>query len=173
MLPFVRTPREVAACRRRIAQAGLLDDSPIELWIMAEVPSVLAYLERYAELGVQGVSIGSNDLTQLVLGVDRDSELLAVRYDERDEAVTWFVDSIVRTARSLGMATSICGQAPSVHAEYLDVLVRAGIDSISVNVDVLERSRLLIGRAEQRLILEAARDRVGLGALQDPARART
>ena len=159
MLPFVRTPRELAACRRRIAAAGLFDDDRFELWIMAEVPSVLPYLEQYADLGVDGVSIGSNDLTQLVLGVDRDSEQLAARYDERDEAVTWFVDSIVRTAHGLGMHTSICGQAPSVHAEYLDLLVRAGIDSISVSADTFEHARGLIARAEQRVLLAAARER--------------
>lgn len=86
MLPFVRTPGEVVACRRMLREAGLLDREGFELWIMAEVPSVLPYMERYAELGVTGVSIGSNDLTQLVLGADRDSELLGARYDETDPA---------------------------------------------------------------------------------------
>ena len=90
MLPFVRTARELGACLRMV-EGGLLDRPGFELWVMAEVPSVLFNLERYAALGVAGISIGSNDLTQLLLGADRDSELLADVFDERDPAVwpTW------------------------------------------------------------------------------------
>jgi pyruvate, water dikinase len=124
---------------------------------MAEVPSVLFNLERYAELGVTGISIGSNDLTQLVLGVDRDSEVLADVFDERDPAVVAYLEQLIPRARELGLATSICGQAPSVHPEYAEILVRAGIDAVSVSVDAVERARRLISAAEQRLLLEAAR----------------
>jgi pyruvate,water dikinase len=159
MLPFVRTARELAACRQIVADTGLLDRAGFELWVMAEVPSVLFNLERYAELGVKGISIGSNDLTQLVLGVDRDSEVLADVFDERDPAVVAYLGQLIPRARELGLATSICGQAPSVHPEYAEVLVRAGIDAVSVSVDAVDRTRRLIAAAEQRLLLEAARER--------------
>ena len=157
MLPFVRTASEVRDCSRAMREAGLLELPGFELWIMAEVPSVLFQLERYAGLGVNGISIGSNDLTQLMLGADRDSELVASVFDERDAAVVDYIDQLVRRARSLGLRTSICGQAPSVYPEYAELLVRAGIDAISVNMDVVTQTRSLIASAEQRIVLEAAR----------------
>jgi pyruvate,water dikinase len=157
MLPFVRTPREVAACRALFERAGLLSRRGFELWVMAEVPSVLFHLPRYAELGVAGISIGSNDLTQLLLGADRDSELVAEVFDERDRAVTEYIARLLERARELGLRTSICGQAPSVHPEYAELLVRAGIEAISVNIDAVDRARRLVAAAERRLLLEKAR----------------
>ena len=157
MLPFVRTARELEHCMVTISASGLLDRKGFELWVMAEVPSVLFNLERYAALGIAGISIGSNDLTQLLLGADRDSELVAEVFDERDPAVTDYLRELIPRARELGLQTSICGQAPSVYPEYADLLVRAGIDAISVNMDVVERTRRLVASAEQRLLLEAAR----------------
>jgi len=157
MLPFVRTARELARCRQLMAESGLLDRPGFELWVMAEVPSVLFNLERYARLGVHGISIGSNDLTQLVLGADRDSEILAELFDERDPAVVDYLEQLIPRARRLGLKTSICGQAPSVYPEYTELLVRAGIDSISVNLDVVTRTRRLIDAAERRVLLEGAR----------------
>jgi pyruvate,water dikinase len=159
MLPFVRTVRELEACRALVAGSGLLGRPGFELWIMAEVPSVLFNLEAYAGLGVAGISIGSNDLTQLLLGADRDSEHLAELFDERDPAVVAYLERLIPTAHELGLKTSICGQAPSVHPEYTELLVRAGIDAISVNVDVVERTRRLIERAERSILLDAARGR--------------
>jgi pyruvate,water dikinase len=159
MLPFVRTARELARCRDLMRGSGLLDLPGFELWVMAEVPSVLFNLERYAALGVAGISIGSNDLTQLMLGADRDSELVAEVFDERDPAVADYLRQLIPRARSLGLQTSICGQAPSVYPEYADLLVRAGIDAISVNMDVVDRTRRLVAAAEQRVLLEAARPR--------------
>jgi pyruvate,water dikinase len=156
MLPFVRTATELAACRAQIASSGLADRAGFELWIMAEVPSVLFNLEQYAQLGVAGISIGSNDLTQLLLGADRDSGLLA-ELDERDPAVVAYLQQLIPRARALGLKTSICGQAPSVHPEYAELLVRAGIDAISVNIDVVDRTRRLVDAAERRLLLEGAR----------------
>jgi pyruvate,water dikinase len=157
MIPFVRTPREVVAVREQMEAAGLLSRPGFELWVMAEVPSVLFHLGRYAELGVTGISIGSNDLTQLVLGADRDSELVAEVFDERDAAVTEYIAQLLNRARELGLQTSICGQAPSVYPEYAEILVRAGIDAISVNIDAVDRARRLIAAAEQRLLLDKAR----------------
>ncbi|HEY7890777.1 MAG TPA: phosphoenolpyruvate synthase [Solirubrobacteraceae bacterium] len=157
MLPFVRTTAELERCRAMIAETGLLQRRGFELWIMAEVPSVLFNLARYTELGIAGISIGSNDLTQLILGADRDSELLADTFDERDEAVVGYLGALIARARELGLRTSICGQAPSVHPQYTDLLVSLGIENISVSVDAVERTRRLIASAEQRLLLAAAR----------------
>jgi pyruvate,water dikinase len=157
MLPFVRTARELRRCRDLIAESGLLDRPGFELWVMAEVPSVLFNLSEYAALGVSGISIGSNDLTQLLLGADRDNEVLAETFDERDPAVTTYLRELIPRARGLGLRTSICGQAPSVHPEYAELLVRAGIDAISVNVDVIDRTRALVAAAEQRVMLDFAR----------------
>lgn len=158
MLPFVRTAAELERCRELVGESGLLARPGFQLWIMAEVPSVLFSLERYAQLGIAGISIGSNDLTQLLLGADRDSELLAQTFDERDPAVVGYLSQLIPRARELGLQTSICGQAPSVHPEYAELLVRLGIDSVSVSLDVAQRTRRLIAAAEQRVLLEGVRD---------------
>jgi pyruvate,water dikinase len=157
MIPFVRTGSEFRSCKRLIDESGLTDDRSFQLWVMAEVPSVVTWLEEYVRLGATGVSIGSNDLTQLVLGIDRDSEVLAPLYDERDRAVTSAIRAIVAECKRLGITCSICGQAPSVHSEYAELLVRMGIDSISVNPDAIEATRRNVAAAEQRILLEAAR----------------
>ena len=157
MIPFVRTASELAACKRLIDESALGQDASFQLWIMAEVPSIIYWLDEYARIGVHGVSIGSNDLTQLMLGVDRDNETLAPLFDERDRAVRMAIGAIIGSCRRLGLKSSICGQAPSIHAEYAEELVRLGIDSISVNADVIEQTRHNIAVAEQRLLLEAAR----------------
>lgn len=157
MIPFVRTPAELATCIALVDASPLAGDRHLERWIMAEVPSVVYSLPAYARLGITGVSIGSNDLTQLILGVDRDSALFGPQYDERDDAVMDAIRTIITRSRELGLTCSICGQAPSVHPEYAAKLVAWGIDSISVNVDAIDRTRRNIAAAEQRLIVDAAR----------------
>ena len=157
MIPFVRTGSEFRACKRVVDASGLTEDRTFQLWVMAEVPSVVTWLEEYVRLGATGVSIGSNDLTQLVLGVDRDSELLAPLYDERDRAVTSAIAQIVAECKRLGITCSICGQAPSVYPEYAELLVRLGIDSISVNPDAIDVTRRNVAAAERRVLLDAAR----------------
>ena len=157
MLPFVRTTRELEQCRQIVIDTGLFGRPGFELWVMAEVPSVLFNIEQYAALGVKGISIGSNDLTQLLLGADRDSELLASTFNELDPAVVAYIRELVPRARGLGLQTSICGQAPSVHPEYAELLVRAGIDAISVTPDAVARVRRNVDAAERRLLLEGAR----------------
>jgi pyruvate,water dikinase len=156
MIPFVRTGSEFRACRKLIDESGIMAAGRMELWVMAEVPSVVTWLPEYVRLGVTGVSIGSNDLTQLVLGVDRDNEQHAEIYDERDPAVLDAIRAIIARCRELRITCSICGQAPSVHPEYAEMLVRYGIDSVSVSPDAVERTRRNIARAEQRIILAAA-----------------
>ena len=157
MIPFVRTGRELAECLTIVDRSPVGSDRGLGRWIMAEVPSVVSWLPEYARMGITGVSIGSNDLTQLVLGVDRDSDVLAPLFDERDRAVLDAIHSIIATSRRLGLSCSICGQAPSVHPEFAEQLVKWGIDSISVNSDVIDRTRHNIAAAEQRLLLEHAR----------------
>lgn len=157
MLPFVRTLSELRACRKQMDEVGLTADPAFPLWIMAEVPSVLYRLPEYAREGVTGVSIGSNDLTQLMLGVDRDSGTLASLFDERDPAVLAAIRDIIQACHQQGITCSICGQAPSVYPEITEKLVQWGIHSISVNPDVLSRTRRIMAAAEQRVLLEAAR----------------
>lgn len=157
MIPFVRTLSELRACKTLVDRSPLGAAAGLQLWVMAEVPSVVYWLPEYAKLGISGVSIGSNDLTQLMLGLDRDNAVVAPLFDERDPAVLDAVHRIVSTCRELGLTCSICGQAPSVHPEYVDRLVEWGIDSISVNPDVIERTRHNVAAAERRLLLDAAR----------------
>jgi pyruvate,water dikinase len=157
MIPFVRTLWELRECRALIDRSPLAGDRSLWFWVMAEVPSVSYWLPEYVKLGVSGISIGSNDLTQLVLGVDRDSEAVAPLFEERDGAVLHAIRTLVEESYRLGITCSICGQAPSVYPEFADHLVRAGIDSISVNPDALVRTRRNIAAAEQRVLLEQAR----------------
>jgi pyruvate,water dikinase len=159
MLPFVRTISEVKRLVRYIDEIGLFDDPFFDLWVMAEVPSVVYYMDQYQKLGVDGISIGSNDLTQLVLAIDRDSEVLAPLFNEMDEAVLDHIRQLLEKARELGMKSSICGQAPSVFPEYAGKLVEWGIDSISVNWDVVEQTIKNVASAEMKLLLEEARNR--------------
>lgn len=157
MIPFVRTAWEFQQCKRLVDEAGLGSRKRFQLWVMAEVPSVVHWIPKYAKMGATGVSIGSNDLTQLMLGVDRDSRVLAPLYDERDPAVLEAIRRIIHKCKRSGITISICGQAPSVYTEYAEWLVRWGIDSISVSPDAVEATRRNIAAAEARLTLEAAR----------------
>lgn len=159
MLPFVRTAWELERCLKIIDDSPLVHPRGLELWLMAEVPSVYHWLPTYKELGVKGISIGSNDLTQLMLGVDRDSDACAELFDEEDEAVLQMVEMLVRRGKELGLRTSICGQAPSHSRRYLERLVRVGIDSISVSPDAYWRCVAALRAEEQRLILEKCRAR--------------
>ncbi|MHB8084243.1 MAG: phosphoenolpyruvate synthase [Dehalococcoidia bacterium] len=157
MIPFVRTLWEFKKCKQLIDKSELADDREMQLWVMAEVPSVVYWLEDYVKAGITGVSIGSNDLTQLVLGVDRDSEVCAPLYDERDKAVLDAIRLIIGTAQRMGITCSICGQAPSNYPDYAEKLVDWGITSVSVNPDVINVTRHNIAAAEQRMLLKMMR----------------
>ncbi|MBE9213072.1 phosphoenolpyruvate synthase [Plectonema cf. radiosum LEGE 06105] len=157
ILPFVRTVEEFAFCRRKVEQAGLTDIAEFQLWIMAEVPSVLFLLPEYVKAGVQGISIGTNDLTQLLLGVDRDQAVLAKSFDEHHPVVMDAISRLIEMARKAGIPCSICGQAPALYPEIITKLVEWGITSISVEPEALQRTYQAILRAEQSLLLEAAR----------------
>lgn len=157
MIPFVRTKWELEACLEAIDLSPLGSQRGLQRWIMAEVPSVIPRIPEYAELGIDGVSIGGNDLTQLMLGVDRDSELLAELFDTSDRAVLWAIEQIITACRSAGLTSSFCGMAPSAEPEFAEHLVRFGIDSVSVDADAVGAAHRAIGSAEQRLLLEAAK----------------
>ncbi len=124
--------------------------------VMAEVPSVAYRIPEYAALGISGVSIGSNDLTQLMLGVDRDSQICDELFDESDAAVLDAIGRIIEQSHAAGITSSLCGQAPSNHPEFAEHLVRLGITSVSVNPDAVEKVRHSLARAEWRLLLESA-----------------
>ena len=159
MIPFVRTRWDLEECLALVDASPLGRQRGLHRWVMAEVPSVVYWLPEYVGMGIDGVSIGSNDLTQLVLGVDRDSDLCAELYDESDEAVLDAIGRIVSTARRLGITSSLCGQAPSTKPAFAEHLVRMGITSISVTPDVATQARCIVAAAERRVLLESALDR--------------
>jgi len=161
MVPFVRTVWEAERTIQIMREEGLEPGRDFQVWAMAEIPSTVVLADKFNRY-FQGYSIGSNDLTQLTLGVDRDSGVLPKidpRYfDERDLAVKRMIYHLIRVAHRDGRTVSICGQAPSVYPEFTEFLVKAGIDSISVNPDAVISTRRLVARIERRLTLEKMRE---------------
>jgi pyruvate,water dikinase len=157
MIPFNRTVNEFVKIRELLRQEGLVQSEDFKLWIMAEIPSNIILADEFCKAGADGFSIGSNDLTMLILGADRDNEVLAPLFDERNLAVKRAIKELIDTAHSYGKTVSICGQAPSVYPEFAKFLVESGIDSISVNPDVIVHTRRMVAQVEQRVVLDAAR----------------
>ncbi|MBM4366440.1 MAG: phosphoenolpyruvate synthase [Deltaproteobacteria bacterium] len=148
MVPFCRTPEEGRLVLAEMARHGLeRGRDGLEVYVMCELPSNVELATEFAEV-FDGFSIGSNDLTQLILGVDRDSELVARLFDERNPAVTRAIARVIRAAHDSGRKIGICGQAPSDHPEFLQFLVEQGIDSISLNPDTVLRGTLAAMAAE-------------------------
>lgn len=153
MIPFIRTVDEFVQIKAMIEKSGLKQGPDFKLWIMVEVPSAVILLEEFCQLGIDGVSIGSNDLTQLTLGLDRDNNTLAEEFDERNDAVVASLEHICNVARMHNVTVSCCGQAPSVYPEITEVLVKAHATSVSVSPDVVVSTRKLIASVEQKILL--------------------
>ncbi len=149
MVPFCRTPAEADRVLATMAEAGLeRGKDELKVYVMCEIPSNVILAEEFARR-FDGFSIGSNDLTQLTLGVDRDSEILAESFDERDPAVTTLIRDVITRAHAVGVPVGLCGQAPSDDPTFADLLVGYGIDSISVDPDSVEQVRERVAAAER------------------------
>ncbi|PIP15101.1 phosphoenolpyruvate synthase [Candidatus Roizmanbacteria bacterium CG23_combo_of_CG06-09_8_20_14_all_35_49] len=155
MIPFVRLPWELMKIKTIIENSGLLSYPDFKLWMMVEVPSAALNLEEFLKIGVNGVSIGTNDLTMMILGVDRDSQEVASLYDERTPVVLTVLEYIVKICQKFGVTCSICGQAASDYPEVAERLVKAGITSLSVNPDAIDRTRGLVYHIEKNLNLKS------------------
>lgn len=150
MIPFVRTVPGLARTVKIMEEEGLKRSQDFKIWMMVEIPSNIFLLEKFIAVGIDGISIGSNDLTQLILGVDRDNAKLANVFDERNEAVMMAIERAIKVSQSLGVTASICGQAPSVYPELTEKLVEWGITSVSVSPDMIDVTREIIAKAEER-----------------------
>lgn len=151
MIPFVRVPWELIKIKSLIEKSGLFNYPEFKLWMMVEVPSAALNLEEFIKIGIDGVSIGTNDLTMMLLGLDRDNEAVSQIYDERTPIVVSVLEYIVKTCTKHGITSSICGQAASDYPDIVEKLVKAGITSVSVSPDAIERTRELIFNIEKNL----------------------
>ena len=151
MVPFCRTVEEGKKVLEIMKDFGLRrGENGLEVYVMCEIPSNVILADQFAEI-FDGFSIGSNDLTQLVLGLDRDSELVAHIYDERNEAVKRLIKDVIDTAKSKGRKIGICGQAPSDYDEFATFLVECGIDSMSLSPDTAIKTKIKIAEKEKEL----------------------
>lgn len=150
MIPFTRTPHELQEVKKIVVSNGLTRNSSFKLWLMVEIPANVILIEDFLAVGIDGVSIGSNDLTMLTLGVDRDNAELAKIFNENDPAVYWAMEKTIKTCQKFKVTASICGQAPSTYPDLVEKLVDWGVTSVSVNPDAIERTRQLIAEAEKK-----------------------
>ena len=158
ILPFVRSVEEFEFCYRRLEEFGLTTSSSFQVWIMAEVPSVILLLPEYIRAGVQGIAIGTNDLTQLLLGVNRRQTQFNDRgLNTHHPAMQKAISKIIKTAHNHDIECCICGQAPVEHPELIDRLIEWGIDAISVEAEAVGRTHKAIARAERRMLLKEIR----------------
>ena len=152
MIPFVRTPKELLDVKKIISANGLTRSSTFKLWLMVEIPTNVIRLDDFLDVGIDGVSIGSNDLTMLMLGTDRDNSEVAHDFSEMDPTLLWAFERVVRTCHKRGVTSSMCGQAPSDYPDLIDKLVKWGITSVSVNPDAVDHVRETIYEAEKKVI---------------------
>ncbi len=154
MIPFVRTLADVVETKKIMEGENLKRSRDFKLWIMVEVPNAVFLIDKFIETGIDGISFGTNDLTMLILGIDRDDASIAEIYDERDPGILRALARTIKTCKEHGVTTSICGQAPSVYPEYCEFLVRQGATSMSVNPDTVIATRKLVASIEQKILLE-------------------
>lgn len=152
VIPFLRSPGELRRIKKLIATSGLTDTVGVKLWMMAEVPENAINLKKYLEIGIDGVTIGSSDMTMLLMGADRENANIRNIFDESSPVVFWAIKKIVKKCLKAGVQVSICGQAPSLYDDTVVKLVRLGITSISVNPDSAKRAKLLIAETEKSML---------------------
>jgi pyruvate,water dikinase len=152
MVPFCRTPQEMEEVLKTMAEFGLVrGEDGLKVYLMAELPSNILLAEEFCEY-IDGFSIGSNDLTQLTLGLDRDSELVSHLYNERNPAVKTMISKLIKTARAKNVKVGICGQGPSDFPDFAEFLVKEGISTISVTPDSILKTLRAIGNLEQKAL---------------------
>jgi pyruvate,water dikinase len=152
MIPFVRTVEELKAVKKIMEQQGLERSHDFKLWMMVEIPSNVIMFEKFAEVGIDGISIGSNDLTMLIMGTDRDNDEVASEFNEMYPAPVWAFEHVVKTAHKYGITSSMCGQAVSTYPELVRNLVKWGVTSVSVSPDAIDGTRKLLMQAEKDLL---------------------
>ncbi|MFH2019316.1 MAG: phosphoenolpyruvate synthase [bacterium] len=152
MIPFVRNVNEMKEVKKIVIASGLSRTATFKLWMMVEIPVNVVLLDDFIDIGIDGISVGTNDLTMLMLGTDRDNEVVASDYDERNPAVLWALQHIIRTANKRGITVSVCGQAPSTYPEFAEFLCREGVTSVSVTPDVIDKTRQVLHDTELKLL---------------------
>lgn len=152
MIPFVRNVKEMQEVKKIVVASGLSRTSTFKLWMMVEIPVNVILLDDFIDVGIDGISVGTNDLTMLMLGTDRDNETVAADYDERNPAVLWALQHIIRTAHKRGITVSVCGQAPSSHPDVAEFLCKEGVTSVSVTPDVIDKTRQVLYDTERKLV---------------------
>ena len=152
MIPFVRTPKELIDVKKIVSENGLIRSPSFKFFMMAEIPSNVILLDEFIDVGIDGISIGSNDLTMLTLGLDRDNSEVAPSFNEMDPAVLWSLKRLITKAKKRGISCSICGQAPSNYPELVENLVKWGATSISVSPDAIDATREIVAATEKKKI---------------------
>ncbi|MBI5356201.1 phosphoenolpyruvate synthase [Candidatus Collierbacteria bacterium] len=150
MIPFVRNVNELKEVKKIVYGTGLRRNQNFQFWMMAELPVNVILIDDFIDVGIDGISIGTNDLTMLTLGTDRDNETVAKAYDELNSAVLWSLERLITTATKRGVTSSICGQAPSIYPELVEKLVKWGITSVSIAPDRINPTRKLVYEAERK-----------------------
>lgn len=152
MLPFVRTVKELTEVKKLITAKGLYRSESFKLWMMVEIPSNVMLLDKFIAEGIDGISIGSNDLTMLTLGTDRDNTEVSSEFNEEDDAVVWSIERVLHMCHTYHVTSSFCGQAVSTFPNLVEKLVTLGITSVSVSPDALHATRELIADIEKKLV---------------------
>lgn len=157
MIPFVRSPAELLTVKKIVSASGLSRSANFKLWMMVELPTNVISIDAFLDVGIDGISFGSNDLTMLVLGTDRDNSEIASAYNEIDPSLLWCYQRVITACNKRGVTTSMCGQAPSDYPELVHKLVEWGVTSMSVNRDVAVAVRHSIASAEQEFVARRSR----------------
>ena len=151
MIPYVRTPQELLEVKRIMAASGLVRSPSFKIWMMIELPVNVILIDDFLKIGIDGISFGSNDLTMLIMGTDRDNNEVAGAFNELNPAVLWSLKRVIKACHKFGVTSSICGQAVSSYDSLVEDLVKFGITSVSVNPDAIGRVQKVIHEAERRI----------------------